>query len=193
MNKFKLSLAAVLLAIMATFTLQNTTTYAANAADFDPGYIIDDYVFYNSNAMNVDQIQNFLNAKVGTCDYYGTQPASDWGYPNITHAQLAQYKREGSNGFSQDTGFHAPPYKCLSMYKQSTPYMEAASSYCNAIGAGERTAAQIINDVAKACGINPQVLIVLLQKRAGSHHGQLAPKPPAAQCDRLRMSRHRPL
>lgn len=167
MNKFKLSLAAVLLAIMATFTLQNTTTYAANAADFDPGYIIDDYVFYNSNAMNVDQIQNFLNAKVGTCDYYGTQPASDWGYPNITHAQLAQYKREGSNGFSQDTGFHAPPYKCLSMYKQSTPYMEAASSYCNAIGAGERTAAQIINDVAKACGINPQVLIVLLQKEQG--------------------------
>ena len=45
MNKFKLSLAAVLLAIMATFTLQNTTTYAANAADFDPGYFIDDYVF----------------------------------------------------------------------------------------------------------------------------------------------------
>lgn len=137
---------------------------AANAADFDPGYIIDDYVFYNSNAMDANQIQNFLLSKNPNCDYWGTQSAADWGYPNLTHAQIAEYKRNGTNGFSRDSTFHAPPYKCLTMYTQDTPYMGAASGYCSAINAGHRNAAQIINDVSKACGINPQVLIILLEK-----------------------------
>lgn len=154
--------------IVGFFTLlPSTDTHAANGSDFNPGYIIDDYVFYNAGTMDAGQIQNFLNSKNPSCDYWGTQPASDWGYPNITHAQLAEYKRNGTNGFSQDSGFHAPPYRCLTMYSQSTPQMEAASGYCNAISAGDRTAAQIINDVAKACGINPQVLIILLQKEQG--------------------------
>ena len=137
---------------------------ALSGSDFRPGRIIDDVIFYNSQSMTTGQIQQFLESKVPNCDYNGTQPASDWGYPNITHAQLAEYKRNGTNGFSKDTGFHAPPYKCLTMYSQSNPQMEAASGYCSAINAGTRTAAQIINDVAKACGINPQVLIILLEK-----------------------------
>ena len=156
-------LTLVLLATsVVTFFPQDAN--AANAADFNPGYIIDDSVFYNSNAMNAEQVQAFLNSKNPNCDYWGTQPASDWGYPNITHAQLAEYKRNGSNGFSQDSSFHAPPYRCLTMYSQTTPQMEAASGYCSALGAATRTAAQIINDVAKACGINPQVLVILLEK-----------------------------
>lgn len=137
---------------------------AANAADFNPSYIIDDAIFYNGNAMDAGQIQNFLNSKNPNCDYWGTQPAREWGYPNMTRAQFAEHKRNGTNGFSRDAGFHAPPYKCLTMYSQNTPQMEASSGYCSAIGAGNRTAAQIINDVAKACGINPQVLIILLEK-----------------------------
>lgn len=137
---------------------------AADKNDFNAGNIIDDVVFYNSNAMNSSQIQTFLESKNPNCDYNGTQSAADWGYPNLTHAQIAEYKRNGSNGFSRDSSFHAPPYRCLTMYNQATPQMEAASGYCSAIGAGTRTAAQIINDVAKACGINPQVLIILLEK-----------------------------
>ena len=138
---------------------------AANKADFNPGNIIDDYVFYNSNSMDAGQIQNFLNSKNPNCDYNGTQPASDWGYPNMTHAQLAEHKRNGTNGFSRDTGFHAPPYKCLTMYIQNTPQMEAASGLCASIAAQtNRSATQIIKDVATACGINPQVLIILLEK-----------------------------
>lgn len=140
------------------------TAQAADKKDFDPGYIIDDYVFYNSSAMDVNQIQRFLESKNPSCDYNGTQPATDWGYPNITHAQLAEYKRNGTNGFSQDAGFHAPPYRCLTHYTQSTPQIEASSGYCGALSTATRTAAQIINDVSKACGINPQVLIILLQK-----------------------------
>ncbi|MDB5162033.1 MAG: hypothetical protein JWM52_541 [Candidatus Saccharibacteria bacterium] len=137
---------------------------AAVSGNFIPGQIIDDAVFYNSGSMSSDQIQAFLNSKVTNCDTNGTQPASDWGFPGITHAQFAQYKREGSHGVRQDSGFHAPPYTCLRNFSQSTPQMEAASGYCGYIGAATRTAATIIKDVATACGINPQVLIVLLDK-----------------------------
>src|SRR5690606_31054855 len=50
-------------------------------------------------------------------------------------------------------------------YKQNTPSRPAESGLCDTLLAkSNRTAAQIINDVAKACGINPKVLIVLLQK-----------------------------
>jgi len=137
---------------------------AVSGSAFKPGQIIDDAVFYNSGSMNVDQIQSFLNSKVTNCDTNGTQSASDWGYSGITHAQFAQYKREGSHGLSQDSGFHAPPYTCLKNYSQQTPQMESASGYCSAINAGARTSAQIIKDISIACGINPQVLLVLLEK-----------------------------
>lgn len=142
--------AATLLAVIASTTIQVQPTNAANASEFDPGYIIDDYVFYNSNAMNVDQIQNFLNSKVPVCDTQGTGPS---GYGN-TRAQYAASK-----------GWHGPPYICLKDYKQNTPQMEAASGLCNALSAkSNSTSAQIIHDVATACGINPQVLTILLEK-----------------------------
>lgn len=40
---------------------------AAVASEFDPGYIISDFNFYNSNAMSAAQIQSFLDASIGTC------------------------------------------------------------------------------------------------------------------------------
>ena len=143
----------------------SSTASALSGSSFDAGRIIDDVVFYNNGSMSSSQIQSFLNSKVPACDTNGTQSAADWGYPSITHAQLAQYKREGSHGFKKDTGFHAPPYTCLKDYKQSTPQMEAASGLCGGLTAKtNRTAAQIIKDVSDVCGINPQVLIVLLNK-----------------------------
>lgn len=56
---------------------------------------------------------------------------------------------------------------CLKNYTQSTSTM-AADSYCNAYsGQGSESAAQIIVRVGQACGINPQVLLVMLQKEQG--------------------------
>jgi len=54
---------------------------------------------------------------------------------------------------------------CLKDYRQTTP-TRAADSSCPAqyVGAADETAAQIITKVARACSINPRVLIVLLQK-----------------------------
>lgn len=40
---------------------------AAEASNFSPGYIINDHVMFNGNAMTEAQIQSFLNARIGTC------------------------------------------------------------------------------------------------------------------------------
>lgn len=134
------------------------------ASDFDAGRIIDDAVFYNSNAMTASQIQAFLNSKVN-CDTNGAGMATDWNRGDISRATLASYIRNGTNGYKQNTNFHAPPYTCLRDFKQNTPQVEAASGYCAAISAkANSSAAQIISDVGIACGINPQVLLVLLEK-----------------------------
>lgn len=164
--KYVLSIVfALAVSVLGIFVLPQETD-AADKSDFNPGHIIDDAVFYNSGSMSATQIQKFLESKNPNCDYNGTQSAADWGYPSLTHAQLAEKLRNGQITISGVDGskFHAPPYKCLTRYNQSTPQMEAASGYCNAINSATRTAAQIIKDVASACGINPQVLIILLEK-----------------------------
>lgn len=101
---------------------------AANANDFNPGYIISDKAFFNSGAMNASSIQSFLKSKGGTC-------------------------ASGST--------------CLSNYKQATNSI-AATANCKAYsGSKSESAASIIAKVSVACGINPQVLLVMLQKEQG--------------------------
>ena len=41
---------------------------AVTASDWKAGRIIDDAVFFNKDSMSVQQIQDFLNAKVPNCD-----------------------------------------------------------------------------------------------------------------------------
>lgn len=58
-------------------------------------------------------------------------------------------------------------YTCLKDFRQATT-SRAADSYCGAYqGEGSEPAARIIFKVAQACGINPQVLIVTLEKEQG--------------------------
>jgi len=58
-------------------------------------------------------------------------------------------------------------YTCLKDYQMTTPN-RAASAYCSAYtGVANQSAASIIHAVGLACGINPQVLLVLLQKEQG--------------------------
>lgn len=55
-------------------------------------------------------------------------------------------------------------YVCLKDYRQSTPNRNA-DSYCNGYsGAANESAATIIYKAAQSCGVNPQVLIVMLEK-----------------------------
>lgn len=58
-------------------------------------------------------------------------------------------------------------YTCLKDYRQNTPN-RAADRYCNGYtGGSNESAATIIYKVSQSCGINPQVLVVMLQKEQG--------------------------
>jgi uncharacterized protein with LGFP repeats len=105
------------------------TAAAATAANWDPGYIIDDSIFYDSTSMTASDVQAFLDVQVNRC-------------------QVAAYM-------------------CLKGYGVPTE-TRAADRYCAAYhGAPYQTAAQIIDGVARACGISQRVLLVLLQKEQG--------------------------
>jgi hypothetical protein len=133
------TLGIVAFGFMVIFPLLLQKTASATTTGFNAGKIIDDGVFTNAGTMNTGAIQDFLNSKISSCDTNGTQPASDFGRPDLTHAQYAASK-----------GWSSPPYACLKDYSE-----------------GGRSAAQIIYDTAQQYTINPQVLIVLLQKEQG--------------------------
>ena len=58
-------------------------------------------------------------------------------------------------------------YVCLEMYKETTP-TRAADAYCaKYTGGANEDAARIVFKVAQACNVNPQVLLVMLQKEQG--------------------------
>lgn len=152
---FKRTIGAVgfvmVLSITVTFTLGNNNSSALSGSEFKAGRIIDDAYFYNGTTMSAAEIQNFLNAKVPTCDTWGTQP-----YGGTTRAE-----------YGASRGYPAP-YTCLKDYRQDTGYKAGQSGLCSAIEAKSgRTAAQIIDDVARACHISQKVLLVMLQKEQG--------------------------
>src|SRR5690606_19143230 len=56
---------------------------------------------------------------------------------------------------------------CLRDYTTSTPNQVAEANLCNGYtGAVSESAAQILAKIAVSCGVNPQVLLVLLQKES---------------------------
>lgn len=139
-------IAIIALGIAVFFTLAPNVS-ALSGNEFQPNRIIDDSIFFNGSAMNAPEIQNFLNAKVPVCDTNGTQP-----YAGTTRAI-----------YGATQGYPAP-FICLKNYSQAIP-SKSADTYCSGVViAGTKSAAQIIYDVAQACGISPKVLLVLLQK-----------------------------
>lgn len=58
-------------------------------------------------------------------------------------------------------------YVCLKSFHQTTQTREATALCGRYQGAASESAARIITKVAQACGINPQVIIVTLQKEQG--------------------------
>ncbi len=56
---------------------------------------------------------------------------------------------------------------CLNEYREDTPDYPA-DQYCRGLDAlSDATAAEIIGQVARSCGVNPQALLVMLQKEQG--------------------------
>lgn len=122
----------------ATFTVAAPPANAWVSGNlWDPGFIVSDQQFFDENAMSVAQIQSFLNAKVPTCHPEWSAGPSD-------------------------------PIVCLKDYRQTTT-TRSADAYCSNsyVGASNESAATIIHKVARACGINPKVILVTLQKEVG--------------------------
>ncbi|SFR42403.1 hypothetical protein SAMN04488591_1275 [Microbacterium azadirachtae] len=97
-------------------------------AGFQAGNIISDAVFTNNSTMSAQQIQDFFNAKVPSCQ---------------------------------------SGYTCLKDFRV-TSQNRPADGYCSGYtGVANESAASIIYRVSQSCNINPQVLIVMLQKEQG--------------------------
>ncbi len=129
---------------------QTTAVYGLSGSQFKAGNIIDDAIFYNSYSMTTDQIQAFLSSKVPSCDTNGNK---------IYSGSTTRAEHGTSKGYP-------PPYTCIKDYMETIPSItNGGSDLCkNSIAGGTKSAAQIIFDASKACDINPQVLIVMLQK-----------------------------
>ena len=115
-----------------------------DASLFKPGRIIDDNIFTNANTMTVADIQQFLEATIpdGVCNRYQ------------------------SNFYNSR---HQPPYTCLFEFQQNPTTKAHNYGLFEADGSptaieGGQTAAEIIWNASQAYTINPQVMLVLLQK-----------------------------
>ncbi|MGK0715088.1 hypothetical protein ACR5KS_03335 [Leucobacter sp. W1153] len=114
----------------------------ASTPGFNPGNIISDGLFYQGDAMNATEVQNFLNLRVPRCTIGdpGRTAGMAWGSTSIAD-------------------------KCLRDYSVSNTPSRPANSFCGAYpGAANETAAQIIAKVGAACGISQRVLLITLEK-----------------------------
>jgi hypothetical protein len=137
-----------LLYVLAIFIVQPVSkSKALSGSEFQAGNIISDGIFFNGHDMSLANIQAFLDSKVPVCDTDGTQ-----SYAGTTRA-----------AYGASRGYPAP-YTCLKDYREDTPQRLAEDQLCTGLGAGNKSAAQIIYEVGISCGVNPKVLIVLLQK-----------------------------
>lgn len=85
----------------------------------------------------------------------------------MTEAQIQSFFESKVSRCLGGTDEDGRPIVCLKDFKISS-VNRPADSYCQGYtGAANETAARIIYRVAQSCGINPQVLIVMLQKEQG--------------------------
>jgi len=167
---------------------------ALSGSDFHAGHIIDDVIFTNNTAMSVSDIQNFLNAKMPSCDTNGTTAKTYYvnnstgeihtfsfngaSQVNGTRASYGQAYANFWNNHTSDslgnnrsstymTNESVAPYVCLKGYVENpTTHANNLQNPGAAIDGGQ-SAAQIIWNAAQTYTINPQVLITTLQKEQG--------------------------
>lgn len=127
----------LILIVLSSFTFYagSAQVSALSGADFQAGRIIDDAVFFNRDSLTGSNIQAFMNSKVPVCD--------TWHAP----------------GYGQN-----PPFTCLKDYRENTPSKAGEYGLCNPYAGGNKSSTEMIYDVSQICGINPKILLVLLQK-----------------------------
>lgn len=122
-------------------------------AGFDPELLLSDFRLDDYNSMTQEQIGRFIDEKNVSC-LKRTSPAP--GEEN-----------------------HNPvdPPDCLKDIVHVVTTAPATTAYCGPITTGEKTSEQVIWEVAQACKINPQVLLVMLQKEQGLVTGTSGTNP----------------
>ena len=155
--KYLIRIGASVAIVLAT--VLSTTGYASavTGTDFNPGRIIDDVIFTNKVSMSPTQIQLFLQSKVagGSCDTTGARPSTKWytaANRYYTHAEWGAL-----NG-------NPAPFVCLTTYRENPTTTQTNLGNPDVVIAGAQTAAEIIYNAGQQYNINPQALIVLLQK-----------------------------
>lgn len=134
----------VVATLISPFSAWFNSQTAEAISGWKAGNIIENAVMTNTSTMTRSQIQSFLNKKMPSCDTYGKQ-LSEYGGPDLNKDGKVQRWEWGKANYNQTK------FVCLRDY---------------VVGDG-RSAAKVIYDVSKKYSINPQVLIVLLQKEQG--------------------------
>ena len=92
---------------------------------------------------------------------------SDSVFYNSSTMSIAEIQRFLDGKVSQCRADSSRP-GCLKDYRLSTPAVTGSAGRCSSLPAKNNiSAAELIYDVARACGINPRVLLVKLQKEQG--------------------------
>ena len=137
--------------------VRNSQPADATLAGFQAGNIISDYVMGNKGTMSVAQIQSFLNSK-GQCNMaVGSGSSAGAVKDSATQAHYTFYSARLSKNITYYYHITNGNFVCLSQETFGSDGLPAT---------GGQTAAQIIYNVAQQYSINPQVLIVLLQKES---------------------------
>ncbi|HXH26337.1 MAG TPA: hypothetical protein VNG90_00410 [Candidatus Acidoferrum sp.] len=156
-TRFAVTFSSLAILLFAANIFLPTHAFAATSGSWwNAGHIIDDQVFYNKDAMSVAQIQQFLNAKVSQCDNSGAE----------------QYAGTGKTVYQY---FHPLGYKfpvtCLKDYYENTSNnqnnLTQNDGQAAPIPAGAISSAQIVWNAAQQYSINPEVLIVIIQRESG--------------------------
>lgn len=147
----RLTLALMLAVFVATLGLtmlnpKQQQAAALSGSDWKAGRIIDDVVFNYPGSMSISQIQQFLDAKVPTCDRWGT----------------GSYGGTTRRAYGEARGITFP-LTCLKDYNENTTTKEN-NLEGRPTPAGAKSAAHIIWEAGQTYNVNPQVLLVLLQK-----------------------------
>ncbi len=157
MRRFALTGIASAVTTLGMVVLLTAPVSALSGSDFRAGNIIDDVVFTNKQSMTPTQIQQFLDSKVvgGSCDTNGTRSSTRYNSAAGRYYTHAEWGALNGN---------PAPFVCTTTYRENPDTKQNNLGNPGADIPGGKSAAQIIWDAAQDYTINPQVLIVLLQK-----------------------------
>jgi hypothetical protein len=160
----------------------NPLKSVSTVQSFQAGHIIDNNIFTNVNSLgssssiSINAIQQFLNDMVGTCDTNGSQNYSYYynsstGEVNNPSSGIWVTTSRATYGQRYDTynstNIGAAPYVCINQYVENPSTLQDNLQNPSASISGGETAAEIIYNAAQQYQINPEVILVTLQKEQG--------------------------